>query len=116
MANCGFTVEPREIEVAQFEQNCLMLLDEIAATRQPLVITKGRKRLVKRIPVDDESSSSSPIGIDGGIEAAECRSEGIETISGTRRPVSGVTSGASQQRGACWARFDADLATAAPAR
>ena len=58
MANCGFTVEPREIEVAQFEQNCLMLLDEIAATRQPLVITKGRKRLVKRIPVDDESSSS----------------------------------------------------------
>lgn len=43
------------ISVAQFKARCLKLIDEVAATRKPLVITKRGKPLAKLVPIQDET-------------------------------------------------------------
>jgi prevent-host-death family protein len=43
------------INAAQFKAKCLKLIDEVAATREPLVITKRGKPLAKLVPVEDET-------------------------------------------------------------
>ena len=42
------------INAAQFKAKCLKLIDEVAATREPLIITKRGKALAKLVPIEDE--------------------------------------------------------------
>jgi prevent-host-death family protein len=42
------------INAAQFKAKCLKLIDEVAATREPLIITKRGKPLAKLVPIEDE--------------------------------------------------------------
>ncbi len=43
------------ISAAQFKAKCLKLIDEVAATRKPVVITKRGKALAKLVPIEDET-------------------------------------------------------------
>ena len=43
------------ISAAQFKAKCLKLIDEIAVTREPLIITKRGKPLAKLVPIEDET-------------------------------------------------------------
>lgn len=51
-------MEQREIQAGQFKQQCLRLMDEVATTRQPLVVTKHGKPIVKLVPADDAPGTS----------------------------------------------------------
>ena len=44
-----------DINAAQFKAKCLKLIDEVAATRKPPVITKRGKALAKLVPIDDKA-------------------------------------------------------------
>ena len=46
------------INAAEFKAKCLKLIDEVAATHEPLVITKRGKPLAKLVPIDDVSDVS----------------------------------------------------------
>lgn len=50
------------INAAEFKAKCLKLIDEVAATHQPLVITKRGKPVARIVPVEDEPSPPSPFG------------------------------------------------------
>lgn len=41
-----------EISAAEFKAKCLKLMDEIARTRKPIVITKRGKPVAKLVPAD----------------------------------------------------------------
>ena len=43
------------INAAQFKAKCLKLIDEVAATRKSLIITKRGKPLAKLVPIQDET-------------------------------------------------------------
>ncbi len=43
-----------EISAAQFKARCLKLMDEIARTREPIVITKRGRPVAKLVPADPE--------------------------------------------------------------
>jgi prevent-host-death family protein len=43
-----------EISAAEFKAKCLKLMDEIARTRKPIIITKRGKPVAKLVPVDPE--------------------------------------------------------------
>ena len=45
------------INAAQFKAKCLKLIDEVAATRKPLIITKRGKPLAKLVPIEDQKST-----------------------------------------------------------
>ena len=47
-----------KINAAQFKAKCLKLIDEVAATRKPLVITKRGKPLAKLVPIENEKRPS----------------------------------------------------------
>lgn len=42
------------IPAGEFKAKCLHLLDEVAETRAPLVITKRGKPVAKLVPIDDK--------------------------------------------------------------
>lgn len=44
----------KTIAAGEFKAKCLHLLDEVAAQRAPLVITKRGKPVAKLVPIDDE--------------------------------------------------------------
>ena len=44
-----------EINAAEFKAKCLKLLDEVAATHEPLVITKRGKPVAKLVPIGEVS-------------------------------------------------------------
>jgi prevent-host-death family protein len=46
-----------EIPAGEFKARCLKLMDEVQATRRPLVITKRGKPVAKLVPVEDEVPS-----------------------------------------------------------
>ena len=43
------------INAAQFKAKCLKLIDEVAATQQPLVITKRGKPVARVVPIEEEA-------------------------------------------------------------
>jgi len=47
-----------EISATEFKAKCLKLLDEVAATHEPLIITKRGKPVAKLVPIEDESAES----------------------------------------------------------
>ena len=42
-----------EVPAGEFKARCLKLMDEVRATRRPLVITKRGKPVAKLVPVED---------------------------------------------------------------
>jgi prevent-host-death family protein len=42
------------INAAEFKAKCLKLIDEVAATHEPLVITKRGKPVAKVVPIEEE--------------------------------------------------------------
>ncbi len=51
-------MEAREIQAGRFKQECLRLMDEVTATRTPLIVTKHGKPIVKLVPADEAPASS----------------------------------------------------------
>jgi len=43
------------INAAEFKAKCLKLMDQVADTHEPLVITKRGKPLVKLVPIENET-------------------------------------------------------------
>ena len=43
----------KEIAAAEFKARCLALMEDVRATRQPLLVTKRGKPVVKLVPVDN---------------------------------------------------------------
>lgn len=43
------------ISAAEFKAKCLKLIDEVATTHEPLVITKRGKPLAKLVPIENEN-------------------------------------------------------------
>ena len=46
--------EPKTIPAGKFKAQCLKLLDEVAATREPLIITKFGKPVAQVIPLQEK--------------------------------------------------------------
>lgn len=45
------------IPAGQFKAKCLALLDEVAATGRPIVVTKRGKAVARLVPMDDDQPS-----------------------------------------------------------
>jgi prevent-host-death family protein len=43
-----------EIPAGEFKARCLQLMDQVQATRQPVVITKRGKPIAKLVPLEEE--------------------------------------------------------------
>jgi prevent-host-death family protein len=54
----GHELPPMEINAAEFKAKCLKLLDEVAATHEPLVITKRGKPVARLVPIEEETAES----------------------------------------------------------
>lgn len=46
--------KPMEISASQFKARCLALLDEVAASCVPLVVTKRGEPVAKLVPLEDK--------------------------------------------------------------
>lgn len=44
-----------EVAAGEFKAHCLKLMDEVRATRRPIVITKRGKPVARLVPVEDEA-------------------------------------------------------------
>jgi prevent-host-death family protein len=44
-----------EVPAGEFKARCLKLMDEVRATRRPIVITKRGKPVAKLVPVEEEA-------------------------------------------------------------
>ena len=47
-----------KINAAEFKAKCLKLIDKVADTHEPLIITKRGKPLAKLVPIDDAEPTS----------------------------------------------------------
>lgn len=43
------------VNAAEFKSKCLKLIDEVATTHEPLVITKRGKPMAKLVPIEEET-------------------------------------------------------------
>ncbi|HUW98407.1 MAG TPA: type II toxin-antitoxin system Phd/YefM family antitoxin [Acidiferrobacter sp.] len=46
------------INAAEFKSKCLKLIDQVAATHEPLVITKRGKPMAKLVPIEHETPTN----------------------------------------------------------
>ncbi len=46
-----------KISAGEFKTNCLKLMDEVARTHEPLIITKHGKPIARIIPAEDEEKT-----------------------------------------------------------
>lgn len=46
------------ISAEEFKAKCLKLIDQVAATHEPLIITRHGKPLAKLVPIEDETRQS----------------------------------------------------------
>ncbi len=44
----------KKIAAGEFKARCLTLMEDVRSTREPLVVTKRGKPMVKLVPADDE--------------------------------------------------------------
>jgi prevent-host-death family protein len=56
-------MKPREVNAARFKAECLALLDDVAATGQPIVVTKRGKPVARVIPVEEPPSLRGSVTI-----------------------------------------------------
>ncbi|MBV8119060.1 MAG: type II toxin-antitoxin system Phd/YefM family antitoxin [Alphaproteobacteria bacterium] len=47
--------EVKHIPAANFKAECLRLLDEVANTRRPIIVTKRGKPVAKLVPIDQDA-------------------------------------------------------------
>lgn len=47
----------KEIAAGEFKAKCLQLMDSVQKTKNPLVITKRGKPVVKLVPIDGEATN-----------------------------------------------------------
>jgi prevent-host-death family protein len=45
----------KRIAAANFKAECLRLLDEVASTRRPIIVTKRGKPVAKVVPVEEDA-------------------------------------------------------------
>lgn len=50
------STQPKTISASEFEAHCLALLDKVARTRQPLIVTKRGKPVAKIVPTETSRS------------------------------------------------------------
>ncbi|HXV80262.1 MAG TPA: type II toxin-antitoxin system Phd/YefM family antitoxin [Candidatus Binatia bacterium] len=48
--------QPKTVPAGEFKARCLALLDKVARTRQPLIITKRGKPVAKLVPTEMRTS------------------------------------------------------------
>lgn len=53
MARRTRTEQTREMAAGEFKAKCLAMLDEVAASKRPLVITKRGRPVAKVVPLSD---------------------------------------------------------------
>ena len=46
----------KQVAAANFKAKCLRLLNEVASTRQPIIVTKRGKPVAKLVPVEEEAT------------------------------------------------------------
>lgn len=51
-----------KINAAEFKAKCLKLIDEVAATHEPLIITKRGKPVARIVPIEEETPPPSLFG------------------------------------------------------
>jgi prevent-host-death family protein len=51
----------RTIPAGQFKAKCLALLDEVAETGQPVVVTKHGRPVAQLLPIRDEKDNANPL-------------------------------------------------------
>lgn len=54
----------KTIAAGKFKQGCLALLDEVARTHRPLIITKRGKPVARLVPLEDERALEEQV-LDG---------------------------------------------------
>jgi len=50
--NVTMSTQPKSIPAGEFKARCLALLDKVARTRQPLIVTKRGKPVAKVVPTE----------------------------------------------------------------
>jgi len=50
------STQPKTVPAGEFKTHCLALLDKVARTRQPLIVTKRGKPVAKVVPTDTNKS------------------------------------------------------------
>jgi prevent-host-death family protein len=50
------STQPKTVPAGEFKTHCLALLDKVARTRQPLIITKRGKPVAKVVPTEAPTS------------------------------------------------------------
>jgi prevent-host-death family protein len=56
------TSKPLEIPAGEFKARCLKLMDEVRASRRPVVITKRGKPVARLVPVEEAEPARSIFG------------------------------------------------------
>jgi prevent-host-death family protein len=59
----------KEVPVSRFKAQCLALLDEVAESHAPLIVTKRGRPFAKVVPLDDEPPPSLLGSVSYGSEA-----------------------------------------------
>jgi len=54
-------MKPRTVKASEFKATCLALMDEVAGTGRPLVITKRGKPIVRVVPVAEPASMEGSV-------------------------------------------------------
>jgi prevent-host-death family protein len=49
-----YNLSMKKVAAAEFKAHCLALMEDVRSTREPLVITKRGKPVVKLVPADDD--------------------------------------------------------------
>lgn len=49
--------KPRTLGAGEFKAKCLALLDEVAATKRPLIVTKRGRAVAKIVPAEEATSA-----------------------------------------------------------
>jgi len=50
------STQPKTVPAGEFKTHCLALLDKVARTRQPLIVTKRGKPVAKVVPTETNKS------------------------------------------------------------
>jgi len=60
-----------ELSASQFKTHCLALMDQVAASREPVLITKHGKPVAKLVPVTPQGQNLFGLHAGLGSEAAD---------------------------------------------
>ncbi|MGI9120312.1 MAG: type II toxin-antitoxin system Phd/YefM family antitoxin [Acidimicrobiales bacterium] len=58
----GYAVEPRVVMASTFKAQCLALLDQVAVTKVPIVVTKRGRPIARLVPLSDPDAGHDTMG------------------------------------------------------